>query len=127
MPSRMIEWAALLGRIRWRRPRIAPVSDRSAPDSATRLVPREESMPHVPREYQALYTYLEHRYASAVVLTFGEIEALLGFTLPTSARTQREWWTDTTDTQRHREAWIRTGRTAAPNLPARNITFKRLV
>jgi len=84
-------------------------------------------MPHVPREYQALYTYLEHRYAAVVVLTFGEIESLLGFALPTSARTRHEWWTDITDTQRHCEAWIRTGRTAAPNLPARHITFTRLV
>jgi hypothetical protein len=48
----------------------------------------EESAPRVPREYRAFDTYLEHRYASVVVLTFEQIEALLGFALPTSARTE---------------------------------------
>ena len=87
----------------------------------------EHSTPHVPREYRALYTYLEHRYASVVVLTFEQIEALLGFALPTPARTEREWWTDVVDTQRHCGAWTHAGRTAAPNLAAGNITFERLI
>ena len=47
----------------------------------------EQRMPHVPCEYRALYAYLEHRYASVVGLTFEQIEALLGFALPTPART----------------------------------------
>ena len=46
-----------------------------------------QSTPQVPREYRVLYTYLEHRYASVVVLTFDQIEALLGLALPTPART----------------------------------------
>lgn len=33
-------------------------------------LPMEQSAPHVPRDYRALYTYLDHRYASAVMLTF---------------------------------------------------------
>jgi hypothetical protein len=86
----------------------------------------EQSTSHVPREYLALYTYLEHRYASVVVLTFEQIEALLGFALPTLARTERAWWTDIVDTQRHCAAWTGAGRTAAPNLAAGNITFERL-
>lgn len=85
----------------------------------------EQSTPHVPGEYRALYTYLERRYASVVVLTFEQIEALLGFALPTLARTEREWWTDILDTQRHSAAWTGAGRTAAPNLGARTITFER--
>jgi hypothetical protein len=87
----------------------------------------EHSTPHVPGEYRALYTYLEHRYASVVVLTFEQIEALLGFALPTSARTEREWWTDILDAQRHSAAWTGAGRTAAPNLGAGTITFERPV
>ena len=87
----------------------------------------EQSTPHVSPEYRALYTYLENRYASVVVLTFEQIEALLGFALPTPARTEREWWTDITDTQRHCAAWIGAGRTAAPNLAAGTITFERPV
>ena len=87
----------------------------------------EQSTPHVPREYRALYIYLEHRYASVVVLTFEQIEALLGFTLPTPARTEREWWTASVDSQRHCAAWTGAGRTATPNLTARTIRFERPV
>ncbi len=36
----------------------------------------------MPGEYKSLYEYLEHRYANTVVLTFAQIEDLLGFTLP---------------------------------------------
>jgi len=85
----------------------------------------EPSTPHPSGEYRALYTYLERRYASVVVLTFEQIEALLGFALPPPARTEREWWTDVVDTQRHSAAWIGAGRTAAPNLGAQTITFER--
>ena len=87
----------------------------------------EQSTPHVPREYRALYTYLERRYASVVVLTFEQIEALLGCALPAPARTEREWWTDIVDPQRQCAAWIEAGRTAAPNLAAEIITFERPV
>jgi hypothetical protein len=87
----------------------------------------EQSTPYVPGEYRALYTYLERRYASVVVLTFDQIEALIGFALPTLARTEREWWTDIQDTQNHSAAWTGAGRTAAPNLGARTITFERPV
>ena len=36
----------------------------------------------MPGTYQSLYEYLEHRYANTVVLTFAQIEDLLGFPLP---------------------------------------------
>ena len=88
----------------------------------------EQSTPHVPGEYRALYTYLEHRYASIVVLTFEQIDSLLGFPLPTPARREREWWTDTVDSQgQHSAAWTAAGRTAAPNLGAGTIAFERPV
>lgn len=86
----------------------------------------DESTPHVPLEYRGLYTYLEHRYASIVVLSFDQMEALLGFTLPTQARTDRQWWANTPGTHRHCAAWTEAGRTAAPNLSAGIITFERL-
>ena len=87
----------------------------------------EQRTPDVPREYRALYAYLEHRYASVVVLTFEQIESLLGFTLPALARTDSAWWTDIVDTQRHRAAWTEAGRSAAPNLAAGTIAFERPV
>ena len=42
-------------------------------------------------KYGSLYTYLQARYADVVVLTFVDIEALLGFSLPDVARRQAEW------------------------------------
>jgi hypothetical protein len=118
----MTGWTTLLGWVGIRRLLAAPV-----PQRATRIFPLEQSMPHVPREYRALYTYLERRYASVVVLTFEQIEALLGFALPTPARTEREWWTEVVDPQHHCAAWTGAGRSAAPNLAAGIIAFERPV
>lgn len=82
--------------------------------------------PLVPAEYLSLYTYLEHRYASIVVLTFEQMESLLGFALPPIARTDRNWWTGTAGlTGRHTETWTVARRTATPNLPAGNVAFER--
>lgn len=87
----------------------------------------ERAVSRVPPEYLSLHTYLERRYASIVVLTFEQMEALLGFVLPASARTEREWWTAGRGlTNRYSEAWMAAGRTAVPNLPARTVTFERL-
>jgi hypothetical protein len=89
-------------------------------------LPVEQTPTLVPREYRALYTYLERRYASVVVLTFEQMEALLGFALPKPARTDLEWWSDLVGQQPHSAAWTEAGRTAAPNLGAGTITFERL-
>ena len=83
--------------------------------------------PRVPAEYLPLYTYLEHRYASTVVLTFDQMESLLGFTLPDAARSERDWWTDAPiRTARQSDAWTVASRTATPNLPAGVVAFERL-
>lgn len=118
----MTDWLTLLGSVRTRWRRAAPVSERR-----TALFPIDRPMPRVPAEYLSLYTYLERRYASVVVLTFEQMEALLGFALPTPACTERDWWTDAAvHTTRHAEAWMKAGRTAMPNLSARTVTFERM-
>ena len=79
-------------------------------------------------KHAALYEYLEHRYADVVVLTLAQIEDLLGFALPDSARSRQEWWTLPDahgDTSTCSEAWISAGRTARPNLLARTVAFER--
>jgi hypothetical protein len=79
--------------------------------------------------YLLLYHYLEKRYAQTVVLTFGEIEDLLGFTLPDPARHQREWWANTdprSEPLGYSDSWILASRTATPNLLAGNVAFERL-
>lgn len=78
--------------------------------------------------YRGLYEYLERRYANTVVITFTQVENLIGFALPEPARTEREWWTAQgaeTAGPSHSNAWTLTGRTAAPNLLAHNVVFTR--
>jgi hypothetical protein len=79
--------------------------------------------------YRSLYEYLEKRYASTVVLTFRQVEDLLGFSLPELARTDQEWWT-TTDISaaeaRCSDAWRLASRTARPNLMAETVAFERV-
>jgi hypothetical protein len=104
---------------RWRRS--PPV-----PHPVSAIVPVEPTRVRVPPEYLPLYSYLEHRYAAVVVLTFEQIEALLGGSLPLPASTEREWWTgDAAHLHPHSAAWAATGRTATPNLSARTVTFER--
>ena len=76
----------------------------------------------------SLYEYLENRYADVVVLTFSQIEDLLGFALPDLARSQNDWWTragEQTEKSPCSDAWVLAGRTAAPNLTARTVAFER--
>ena len=79
-------------------------------------------------KYVLLYKYLENRYANTVVLTFKEIEDLLGFTLPDQARLHSEWWTDTAAAvvgPNYSDSWILASRTAIPNMLARTVVFER--
>ena len=82
----------------------------------------------MPGKYQGLYQYLDNRYANRVVLTFAQIEDLLGFTLPDAARVHHEWWanTDPNDTPPpHSRSWTLASRTATPNLQAQTVVFER--
>ena len=79
-------------------------------------------------EYRLLYKYLRDRFSDRLVLTFGQIEDLLGFPLPSPARLQREWWGDTdpvAERSRQSDAWTLAGRTASVNLSAQCVTFER--
>jgi len=103
------------------RGRVKPVSE------PARVIPRwERTAANVPAPYLPLYRYLEHRYATTVVLTFAQMETLLGCELPVPARTEPGWWTAVGASPAHSSAWVEAGRTAVPNLPARNVTFDKL-
>ena len=92
-----------------------------------RVVLADEATPPVPAAYMPLYAYLDRRYAATVVLTFEQIEALLGFTPPSLAFADAEWWTRSTETSDcHSAAWTAARRTAAPHLSARIVAFERL-
>ena len=97
------------------------------PAIAHRVV-RKQRASAMSGKYSPLHKYLENRYADVIVLTFGQIEDLLGFMLPQLAHTHPDWWTlgePNEDGPRHSDAWTLAGRTATPNLQARTVIFKR--
>ena len=79
-------------------------------------------------QYQALYVYRRDRYADRVVLSFADIEALLGFSLPERARQACEWWAepDAARGSAQSGAWTLASRSAIANLGARHVVFDRL-
>jgi hypothetical protein len=90
--------------------------------------PDSEPQPVISGKYLLLYKYLHHRYADTVVLTFGQIESLLGFALPDQARLNQQWWTNVEVTAagtNYSDSWLLAGRVATPNLLAQTVAFKR--
>jgi hypothetical protein len=82
----------------------------------------------VTSEYRSLHKYLYDRYADSVVLTFAEIEDLLGFTLPNVARLEPGWWaTADPDSPPSPQSlsWTQANRTATPRLLAQVVVFQR--
>jgi hypothetical protein len=78
--------------------------------------------------YKTFFEYLENRYATTVVLTFGQIEDLLGSTLPAEALIDKRWWTDAQvdlGESRRSDCWLLAHRSAAPNIGARIVRFTR--
>ena len=94
----------------------------------TRAEPARKPGRAMSGKYLLLHKYLDDRFANTVVLTFDEIEDLLGFTLPDSARLQKEWWTsaDANTAPSHADSWILARRTAKPNMQAQTVEFERL-
>jgi hypothetical protein len=80
--------------------------------------------------YRSLFKYLDNRFADTVVLTFEQIESLLGFALPDLARLRLDWWADAAaDGVPSTQAlsWVDASRTATANLPAQSVMFERVV
>jgi len=61
-------------------------------------------------------------------MTFAEVEMVLGFDLPPSARKYAAWWGNAdpdTGQSHYPQAWLRAGRRAAVNLTAESVVFNR--
>ena len=81
----------------------------------------------MPDPYRPLYEFLHSRFADRVVLTFGQVEDLLGFKLPVLATQDRDWWLHPdTGTDSHGRSWVLAMRTATPNLGAKTVSFERV-
>ena len=79
--------------------------------------------------YGSLQKYLTTRYADAVVLTFAQIEDLLGFLLPDAAWLELGWWAPPptgANPSTQSQSWTLAKRNATPNLPAETVLFERI-
>ena len=88
----------------------------------------EPPQPAMSGKYLLLYKYLHDRYADTVVLTFGQIESLVGFSLPDQARLNQQWWTNVKATaaeSNHSDSWVLASRVATANLLAQTVAFER--
>ena len=79
-------------------------------------------------DYHALHKYLQDRFADRIVLTFSEIEDLVGLSLPEAARLEQAWWVSADPAAPRSavaDAWTRASRTATVNMAAQCVTFER--
>jgi hypothetical protein len=75
--------------------------------------------------YLSLHKYLVNRYANVVVLTFSQVEDLLGSPLPAPARQDPTWWnSDDQHNFGHTNSWRLAKRSAVANLLAQTVTFE---
>jgi hypothetical protein len=84
--------------------------------------------PDTPADYRLLRKYLSDRYADRLVLTFAQIEDLVGFSLPEAARASPAWWAELdpgAGRSAQADAWAQAGRTATVNVPAQTVVFER--
>jgi len=78
-------------------------------------------------KYEPLKRHLEGAYDHGELrMAFDEIEAVLGFALPRSAREHQAWWSNTRIGHTHAAAWLDAGwKTSALDLAGRRVTFVR--
>ncbi|MFI4964456.1 MAG: hypothetical protein ACHP9T_03730 [Caulobacterales bacterium] len=77
-------------------------------------------------KYDPLKHFLEARVGGETPMTFAEIEKVLGFHLPDSARKFPAWWSNNTGTHVGVSAWRDAGfRTARVDIGSERVTFVR--
>ena len=111
--------ATVAARLRdWWHREDASVSLRIAP-------PDEAGRPFLPRTCPRT-RYLDRRFAVTVVLTFEQIEALLGFAPPPPAFADAEWWTGASEKGSPLGCMDRRASQRSPPTGARIVAFERV-
>ena len=78
-------------------------------------------------KYDVLSQFLNSLEAQIVPMTFAEIERVLGFKLPASAREYPAWWSNEHSSHVQARAWMRAGyETEAIDLNGKKLVFKRV-
>jgi hypothetical protein len=73
-------------------------------------------------KYEPLKNYLQSTDSKLIIMTFKEIEAVLGFELPPSASKYQAWWDESSQhTQAY--AWTGAGFRVKPNFKEKKVDF----
>ncbi|WP_424947517.1 DUF7662 domain-containing protein [Candidatus Spongiihabitans sp.] len=77
-------------------------------------------------KYDPLQQHLKAQSSAHILMSFAEIEQLLGFDLPPSARKHRPWWSNNPSNSRITEAWLSAGyQSAKVDMAAGCLVFRR--
>jgi hypothetical protein len=79
-------------------------------------------------KYDPLYKYLATQKGSPVTMTFSQVEKVLGFALPASARKYAAWWANANpESGQHpySQAWTLAGMRASVNVAAEQVVFEK--
>ncbi|MCP4360319.1 MAG: helix-turn-helix transcriptional regulator [Chloroflexi bacterium] len=77
-------------------------------------------------KYYPLYQFFQQSSEDVILLTVGDVNSLLDGNLPTSARSQRAWWSNRRTAVAQSAAWINAGyRVDELNLEVGQITFRK--
>lgn len=78
-------------------------------------------------KYQPLTKHLAARGDARIVMSFAEMERLLGFNLPKSAREYRPWWANSAHGHVQSRAWLDAGyQSEEVDLAAERLVFAKL-
>jgi len=77
-------------------------------------------------KYRALASYLSSQTASDLSLSFSEVEGILRFALPNSAKEYRPWWANDVSHVQAEDGWLAVGwKVDAVDLVSQRVTFSR--
>lgn len=78
-------------------------------------------------KYSPLGEYLSQTGSSVVQMNFQDIEGLLGFSLPPSARSHRAWWSNNTSNGVMTNAWLNAGfKSENVDMVSERLVFRRV-
>ncbi len=78
-------------------------------------------------KYEALGSYLNHSDALQITLSFKDVERILDFKLPDTAKTHRDWWANKRmNSSRQCDSWLGAGwQVFFADLHRQEVTFIR--
>lgn len=77
-------------------------------------------------KYAPLKRHLEGRSTTEAPMSFTQVEQILGFRLPASARKHPPWWANTRGTHVHAASWLDAGwKTSRVDIAGERLVFRR--